>query len=391
MNKNVLAGSLAALAATGCAGVHAVSQPAAVAAVKPTDAPLPPQEPPANEAESLNTEYCLGSCAAEQARFAQFAEQIQALQAKQTSSRGQPVQRGFHGKAHGCLYGTFELKADRDARVRFGAFADGQGPWPVWVRFSNGVGWRQGDPELDARGLAVKLVGVSGPRSTEDEKATQDFLMTNAPTPVGRNAEEFMVFAHENEKGRLSGLLFAAGHPNTAAPALLKTDPIPSSATAQYWGGGAFHLGAHQAVKFTSKPCEGTKPRKPLDDKDPDYLRKDLEAAAAEGLCFSFYVQLQADPEKTPIEHASREWKEQDAPPLHVGDIHLPPQDVTGERRAQFCEKLSYNPWHGLLAHQPMGHINRARRYVYDASRAGRSGGHEPSGFEGFDAPAAKP
>ena len=389
MLRNVLAPSLATLALSGCAGVRAVPQPPAVAAVKPTDAPLPPQEPPSPEAESLNTEYCLGSCAEEQERFGLFAGQMKALQAKQTSSRSQPVQRGFHGKAHGCLYGTFELNPDRDARVRFGAFADGLGPWPVWVRFSNGVGWRQADGELDARGMAVKLMGVSGPRSTEDEKATQDFLMTNAPTPVGRNAEEFMVFAHENEKGRLPGLLFAAGHPTTAAPALLKTAPIPSAATAQYWGGGAFHLGAHQAVKFTSKPCAGAAERKPLDRADPDYLRKDLQAAAAEGLCFSFFVQFQSDPERTPIEHASREWKEQDAPPVHVGDLRLPAQDITGERREQFCERLSYNPWHGLTAHQPMGHINRARRLVYDASRAGRSGGYEPTGFEGFDDPAA--
>ena len=35
-----------------------------------------------------------------------------------------------------------------------------------------------------------------------------------------------------------------------------------------------------------------------------------------------------------------------------------------------------------------MGHINRARKFVYDASRAGRSGGYEPTGFEGFDAKA---
>ncbi|MEN9799978.1 MAG: hypothetical protein RL653_3675 [Pseudomonadota bacterium] len=389
MRKNVLVVSLAAAASLGCSGVRVVPQPSAVSALKPGDVPLPPQEPPAPEAESLNTEYCLGSCADEAKRFATFAEQMVALQKKQTSSRNQPLQRGFHGKAHGCLYGTFELAADRDARVRHGAFADGQGPWPVWVRFSNGVGWRQADDELDARGMAVKLMGVQGPRSLDDEKATQDFLMTNAPTPVGRNAEEFMVFAHENEKGRLPGLLFAAGHPRTAAPALLKTDPIPSAATAQYWSGGAFHLGAHQAVKFTSKPCAGTKERKPGDRKDPDYLRKDLEAASAEGLCFSFYVQLQADPEKTPIEHASREWKEADAPLLHVGDIRMPPQSLADERRTAFCEKLSYNPWHGTTAHQPMGHVNRARRFVYDASRAGRSGGYEPTGFEGFDAPKA--
>lgn len=75
------------------------------------------------------------------------------------------------------------------------------------------------------------------------------------------------------------------------------------------------------------------------------------------------------------------------APPLRVARITMPPQSLEDGRRDAFCESLSYNPWHGLVAHQPMGHINRARRFVYDASRAGRHGGHEPSGYEGFDAP----
>ena len=50
---------------------------------------------------------------------------------------------------------------------------------------------------------------------------------------------------------------------------------------------------------------------------------------------------------------------------------------MTAERDA-FCDSLSFNPWHGISAHQPMGHINRARRYVYDASRNHRGGSVEP-------------
>ena len=379
----------ALLVLAGCAGVRAVQPPAIVAKVLPADAPLPPQEPPVPNAESMNTEYCLGSCAEENARFKEFSRQIMDLQQKQTSSRSQPVQRGFHGKAHGCAYGQMVPLASRDPRTRYGVFADGAGPWPVWVRFSNGVGWHQSDSELDARGMAVKLMGVSGARSTDDEQATQDFLMTNAPTPVGRNAEEFMDFAHKNEKGRISGLLFAAEHPVSGAPALLRTDPIPSMVTAQYWSGGAFHLGAHQAVKFTAKPCDPAYVRKPVDSDDPNYLQKDLAEAASAGLCFTFYVQFQSDPEKTPIENASKEWLEEDAPLVPVARILLPSQSTSDPKRAAFCEKLSFNPWHALLPHQPMGHINRARRYVYNASRTGRAGGYEPTGFEGFDAPVS--
>lgn len=378
--------SLVVLAA--CSSRVAVKDSKLIApVVKPDDPPLPPFEPPFANAEAMNTEYYLGSKAEEEAQLKSFAEQIQGIQDQQSKDRSQPVQRGFHAKAHGCVFGTFELAANRPASTRFGLFAEGQSSHPVWVRFSNGVGWVQGDKELDARGMAVKMLGVDGPKLLSDEKGTQDFLMTNSPTPIGRNAEEFMGFAHANANGKLSSYLFLLGHPNTAAPAMLKTDPVPSMVTTQYWGGGAYHLGSHQAVKFTAKSCAGTKPREPGKD-DPDYLTKDLAAAAKEGLCFDFFVQLQVDPEKTPIEHASYEWKEDVSPPLKVGTLRFPPQDLTGEKREAFCKSLSYNPWHAIAAHQPMGHINRARRFVYPASAAHRQGGHEPEGFEGFDSPA---
>jgi hypothetical protein len=34
-------------------------------------------------------------------------------------------------------------------------------------------------------------------------------------------------------------------------------------------------------------------------------------------------------------------------------------------RRIFVDEHLSFSPWHGLLAHQPLGNINRARRPAY--------------------------
>jgi catalase len=256
----------------------------------------------------------------------------------------------------------------------------------VWVRYSNGVGWSQSDKDNDARGMAVKLMGVPGAKYDVDEQATQDFLMTNAPTPVGKNAEEFMAFAHANANGLFPSLLFLIGHPVTAAPALLRTGPIQSAVTEQYWSGGAYHLGAHQAIKYTAKPCDGSPSRSLLRD-IPDYLRRDLEAAAKGGLCYTLYVQFQVDPVETPIEDASKEWTESTSPLVRVADITMPPQDTGSPEEAKLCDSLSFNPWHSIAAHKPMGHINRARRFVYGASRVYRHGGHEPTGFEGFDVP----
>lgn len=375
--------AVVAASATACAGRRAVPQPAAVAAISPFAQPLPPFDPPTPHAESMNTEYYLGSAADEARTFARLAQAIQAIQTDQTHSRGQEVQRGFHAKAHACVTGWMQLLPDRDPRTRYGIFADGAGPWPVWIRFSNAVGWRQDDDQRDARGMAVKVMGVPGPKLVDDETQTQDFLMTNSPTPVGRDATEFMQFAHANSKSQLRSVMFASGHPRTAAPALLKTSPIPSMVAEQYWSGAAYHLGAHQAVKLTLKPCSTARQRRP-GGSGANRLREDLAEAATAGFCYRLFAQFQSDAWRTPIEDASHEWTEADAPLVPVATISVLPQSVDDPRRDALCESLSFNPWHAIAAHQPMGNINRGRRFVYAASREHRHGGHEPYDFEGF-------
>ena len=135
-----------------------------LAAIDPDAEPLPPQPPPQDGNVAFNTEYYLGSAEEEAAQFRAFSDQIQALQRKAASEHGQPIQRGFHAKAHACLRGTFKPATDRAARTRFGIFKS-DAPRPVWVRFSNGVGWKQPDKDLDARGMAIKVMGVQGPKS----------------------------------------------------------------------------------------------------------------------------------------------------------------------------------------------------------------------------------
>jgi hypothetical protein len=358
--------------------------------VDPSAEPLPPQVP-LSDRPAMNTEYFLGSEAEESVQFAAFAQQIQAIQKKAAADHGQPIQRGFHAKSHACLEGELRLDHGRDARTRFGVFADDGPPKHVIVRFSNGVGWKQGDAELDARGLAVKVLGVPGPKYLPDEQSTQDFLMTNSPVPVGRDAVEFMTFARANTDGRIAGLFFLLGHAPTAAQALSRTNAVDSMVTERFWSGGAFHLGAHQAVKVSTRPCDLHLVREPKRSSD-DYLRADLIDAAKGGVCMALYVQFQTDPERTPIENASKIWEETDSPIVLVGRIVMPPQTVDPSPAATAaCDQLSFSPWHAIPAHKPMGHINRARRFVYNASRVGRGGGGEPQsrGAAPGDVPSA--
>ena len=364
---------LASLAlAFGCA--HAPREggagPRTGPVVDPNAEPAEPQAP-VGDTPHWNTEYYLGTRDQELAQFAEFARQIQEIQRTLAKNHDQPISRGFHAKSHACLTGELHLDPHRNPRTRYGLFADGQGTKKVTVRFSNGVGFKQGDGDLDARGLAVKVHGVEGPKYLPEEADSQDFLMTNTPTPVGRDAVEFMEFARANTDGRLAALFFLVRRASTASIALSRTGPIDSMVTERFWSGSAYHLGAHQAVKFQTRPCDLRLVRQPPHDGD-DYLRKDLVAAAAkDGVCMRLYVQLQTDPEATPIENASVEWKESDSPLLPVATIEMPPQVVDDSATAA-CDQLAFTPWHSIPAHKPMGHINRARRYVYAASQAQR-------------------
>jgi len=378
MKDRVAVGLFLAVASSSCseprAGIVAAPSPPAIA---PNAEPLPPQLVPEDGRLALDTEYWLGSEEEENASFTAFSARIREIQDKAATDNRQPVQRGFHAKSHGCLSGELQLDPHRDPRTRFGVFADDAGTRRVVVRFSNGVGWKQGDSELDARGMAVKVLDVPGPKYQPDEQNTQDFLMTNTPVPVGRDSVEFMEFAKANVKGRAAGLLFLVGHASNVAAALSRATPVDSMVTERYWSGSAYHLGAHQAVKIATRPCDLHLVREPNRSSD-DYLREDLVVAAKDGICMQMYVQFQVDPTRTPIENASRIWEETDAPIVPVARVVMPPQTIASASTPA-CDQLSFTPWHAIPAHKPMGNINRARRFVYDASRVYRHGGGDPA------------
>jgi len=72
-----------------------------------------------------------------------------------------------------------------------------------------------------------------------------------------------------------------------------------------------------------------------------------------------------------PIEDASLEWREHDSPFRSVAEIRIPVQTLESAS-ASSCEQLSFNPWHALVDHRPLGDFNRARRNIYDAMAAFR-------------------
>ena len=128
-----------------------------------------------------------------------------------------------------------------------------------------------------------------------------------------------------------------------------------------YWSTTPYLFGPGRAVKYSVRPVS---PRKtPLPDPLTDgYLRERLVAhLAREEARFDFLVQFQTDGRKMPIEDASVEWREHESPFQRVAEIRIPVQTLEGAGAAS-CEQLSFNPWHALPDHRPLGDFNRARR-----------------------------
>jgi hypothetical protein len=82
-------------------------------------------------------------------------------------------------------------------------------------------------------------------------------------------------------------------------------------------------------------------------------------AGLARGLLvYDFGVQLFRDEASMPIEDASVDWSEAVAPFVTVGRLTIPKQDVRsprGQKLSDYVETLSFDPWHALVEHRPLG------------------------------------
>ena len=77
-------------------------------------------------------------------------------------------------------------------------------------------------------------------------------------------------------------------------------------------------------------------------------------------------MQLALDLATTPVEDPSILWPEDLTPFIPVARLVAEPQDAYSSARRVFVDELlSFSPWHGLAAHQPLGQVNRARKPAY--------------------------
>ena len=101
-------------------------------------------------------------------------------------------------------------------------------------------------------------------------------------------------------------------------------------------------------------------------------------------------LQLQTDPHRMPIENNAVLWPERLSPRVSVATLRIPQQKFDSPAQIAFARRLSYNPWHCIAEHRPLGNQSRARKRMYfelSKYRHDMNGvpHYEPNGDETFD------
>ncbi|HET6582958.1 MAG TPA: hypothetical protein VFG69_05920, partial [Nannocystaceae bacterium] len=316
----------------------------------------------------------------EDARFERHAALLVGLQRESAPSSA--LARALHAKAHVGVEASFVVLDDLPAHARHGLFAT-PGTYRAWVRWSNGAPRRQKDHVPDARGIAIKVVGVAGRKLIPglEDATTQDFLAIRTPALPFRDADEFMTFVAAARKPATMPLKLALAHGPLRALAIVRTllrstrRRDTSLATVPFFSGAAIACGPH-AVRFAIVPVDpGPEPAVdgPLDG--DHYTRDLLQRLRDGGLEYEMRLQFFRDEATTPIEDHTVEWRESDAPFVPVARISIPQQDPESEQGkalSQRIEGFSFDPWHALVEHRPLGNVMRARNKAYRASTQAR-------------------
>jgi len=282
------------------------------------------------------------------------------------------ARRDAHPKAHGCVRAKFNVLADLPVELQSGAFSPGQS-YDTIIRFSNGSPNAVGDDNSgDTRGMAIKVMDVPGAKLFADpaHPTAQDFILISSPYFfVNGSAGYTEFFRIVNDGGLLSlfKIPFILGLGGTINAGKMLSQKIDNPLNVDYFSVTPYQLGnpaQKQVVKYSTKPCEPIGDVQATDG--PNFLRRAMQDHLAAGpACFIFGVQPRPN-DSYSIEDVITEWPEDEAPFIDIARIEIPQQEFDTAPHNDACESMSYNPWHSIEAHRPLGTVNRMRRVVYE-------------------------
>jgi hypothetical protein len=313
-----------------------------------------------------------------------LSEQLHGIQETTLKDDGHAI-RAVHAKGHAIVHGRLTVLDGLPGHLAQGVFAT-PGAHDVILRFSTLPGDILDDSVSVPRGLGLKILDVPGDRLPGSEAASsQDFVLVNGPAFASATPKAVLanlkLLAATTDKAE--GFKKAFSATLQAVDAALETVGV-ASPTLQTLGGApnthplgenyytqtAFRYGDHVA-KISVAPVSPnltdlTGDKVETSDR-PDALREVIRDTMIEaGGEWEVRVQLCTDVDTMPIEDASKIWDEKVSPYVAVARIKVEPQISWEHGTSDRLEDgLSFGPWHGITAHQPLGGVNRARNSTY--------------------------
>ncbi|MET0570217.1 MAG: catalase family protein [Pedobacter agri] len=299
--------------------------------------------------------------------------------------------RDAHAKNHGILRGELEVYDNLPEHLAQGLFKQPK-KYPVIIRYSTAPGMIEPDKKSSQRGMAIKIIGVEGEKFLPEVKdeLTQDFLLVNYPIIPTGTVKDYLDQQKKIEDyintpdlfQTVQGAMLVAGR---KIKNLLGQEEEPnnfSTPGSHILGDRYFSMAAIRYGDYVAKISIGPKSENvaALHGKDMDeQLQKDEPESFLTTIVKNFFkdqtavyelsAQLCKDLKKMPVEDGSVQWMEEDSPYQPIASLTILPQDTfSPQRRVYGDDVLSYNPFHCLPAHRPLGNIMRVRRLAYETS-----------------------
>jgi hypothetical protein len=281
------------------------------------------------------------------------------------------AERGGNTKTHGIVHGEVTVREDLPEAMRRGIFAEPGHTYTAWVRYAGPGPYVP--PDIDDVGfmsMSIKLMGVPGPKLLDDEQHTQDLLGISTPTfvtPDTRANAQLQRWSYKNAQ-IFYFLNFREPHILDSIMQLLWTKTQTSPLEGDYFSCVPYLLGEGQAMQYSFRPRLKTRTRVPrLPLRPPDnYLRDAMVVTLAkQDVEFDILLQLQTDPFRMPIENNAVLWPTKLSPRVPAAVLRIPKQKFDSPEQLDFARILSFNPWHCIPEHRPLGNQSRARKRMY--------------------------
>ncbi len=300
--------------------------------------------------------------------------------------------RDAHAKSHGILRGELHVAPGLPEHLAQGMFTEAK-TYPVIIRLSTSPGAIEPDSQPAVKGLALKIIGVPGQKflAAEADAVTQDFLMVNdtiIPTGDVKTYHDMQLriekLAHGpellqtaiNKVGVLADkaleLLEDVGGPKKEVNMVVQAHPNNHMLGETYTTLGAVRYGDYVAKISVAPLSENLQALagKEMDVSEPGaYRDMVVDFFRTQGAEYELRAQLCTDLKTMPVEDASIDWPQDQSPYQVLGKIVLPAQDAFSPARRVYADDvLSFNPFHCLPEHRPLGSINRVRIKAYESS-----------------------